>query len=203
MLVSNAHSGVNMYAMLTGSLPYTVEPFNITELHAKMISNRMNPLPDHIKPSAECRDLLLKLLNPNPEERISLSEVFHHPWLNREGDLEFKPTPYPNFPMENELDDRIIHHMVKSLSCSMHDIIRAMTSNRAVHASACYKLLARRLERYERAQPHKTATANTVQRSESQSARAHRNHSVPSNYHPGYAQPSQVSKSETNYNTDR
>lgn len=41
-------SGVNMYAMLTGSLPFTVEPFNITELHAKMISNRMNPIPNQI-----------------------------------------------------------------------------------------------------------------------------------------------------------
>ena len=41
-----------MYAMLTGSLPFTVEPFNITELHAKMISNRMNPLPEHVQPSA-------------------------------------------------------------------------------------------------------------------------------------------------------
>ncbi|XP_065184162.1 serine/threonine-protein kinase MARK2-like [Sycon ciliatum] len=182
--------GVNMYAMLTGSLPYTVEPFNITELHAKMISNRMNPLPDHIKPSAECRDLLLKLLNPNPEERISLSDVFHHPWLNRDGDAGFVPTPHPNFPTESELDDRIIQHMVKTLSCSMHDIIRAMTSNRAVHASACYKLLARRLERHEIAHPpRKTPAPSTAQKSESLPAKGHRNHSVvPSNHHTGHSQ---------------
>lgn len=37
--------GVNMYAMLTGCLPYTVEPFNITALHAKMLENKMNPIP--------------------------------------------------------------------------------------------------------------------------------------------------------------
>lgn len=41
-------SGVNMYAMLTGCLPYTVEPFNITALHAKMLENKMNPIPDHL-----------------------------------------------------------------------------------------------------------------------------------------------------------
>ena len=34
-----------MYAMLTGCLPYTVEPFNITALHAKMLENKMNPIP--------------------------------------------------------------------------------------------------------------------------------------------------------------
>ena len=37
-----------MYAMLTGYLPYTVEPFNITALHAKMLENKMNPIPDHL-----------------------------------------------------------------------------------------------------------------------------------------------------------
>ena len=37
-----------MYAMLTGCLPYTVEPFNITALHAKMLENKMNPIPEHL-----------------------------------------------------------------------------------------------------------------------------------------------------------
>lgn len=40
-----------MYAMLTGCLPYTVEPFNITTLHAKMLENKMNPIPDHLSAS--------------------------------------------------------------------------------------------------------------------------------------------------------
>jgi len=43
--------GVNMYAMLTGCLPYTVEPFNITTLHAKMLENKMNPIPEHLSES--------------------------------------------------------------------------------------------------------------------------------------------------------
>ena len=37
-----------MYAMLTGCLPYTVEPFNITALHAKMLENKMNPIPSSL-----------------------------------------------------------------------------------------------------------------------------------------------------------
>ena len=45
------YSGVNMYAMLTGCLPYTVEPFNSTALHAKMLENKMNPIPDHLSDS--------------------------------------------------------------------------------------------------------------------------------------------------------
>ncbi len=43
-----------MYAMLTGCLPYTVEPFNITALHAKMLENKMNPIPEHLSKSEIC-----------------------------------------------------------------------------------------------------------------------------------------------------
>ena len=37
-----------MYAMLTGKLPYTAEPFHITALYNKMKNNEMNPLPEHL-----------------------------------------------------------------------------------------------------------------------------------------------------------
>jgi hypothetical protein len=40
-----------MYAMLTGSLPFTVEPFNISVLHAKMLDNKMNPIPERLSAS--------------------------------------------------------------------------------------------------------------------------------------------------------
>lgn len=35
-----------MYAMLTGSLPFTVNPFNIKTLYNKMVSGQMNAIPD-------------------------------------------------------------------------------------------------------------------------------------------------------------
>ncbi len=40
-----------MYAMLVGDLPFKVEPFNITALHAKMLQNKMNPIPDWVSDS--------------------------------------------------------------------------------------------------------------------------------------------------------
>ena len=40
--------GVNMYAMLVGSLPFTVEPFNIKALHKKMLNGEINPIPAHL-----------------------------------------------------------------------------------------------------------------------------------------------------------
>ena len=45
------YRGVNMYAMLTGNLPFTVEPFNIKSLYNKMMKNEMNPIPEHLSKS--------------------------------------------------------------------------------------------------------------------------------------------------------
>lgn len=40
--------GVNMYAMLTGTLPFTVEPFSLRALYQKMVDKAMNPLPTQL-----------------------------------------------------------------------------------------------------------------------------------------------------------
>jgi hypothetical protein len=42
-----------MYAMLTGNLPFTVEPFNIKSLYNKMMKNEMNAIPEHLSKSNE------------------------------------------------------------------------------------------------------------------------------------------------------
>ena len=34
--------------MLTGRLPYTVEPFNITTLYNKMLKRQMNAIPEYL-----------------------------------------------------------------------------------------------------------------------------------------------------------
>jgi len=40
-----------MFAMLTGNLPFTVQPFTIKALYAKMIAGDMNALPDYLSNS--------------------------------------------------------------------------------------------------------------------------------------------------------
>lgn len=43
-------SGISMFAMLTGTLPFTVEPFNIKQLHQKMLIGEISPIPSDISP---------------------------------------------------------------------------------------------------------------------------------------------------------
>lgn len=40
--------GVSAFAMLTGTLPFTVEPFNIKQLHQKMVSGEIGSIPSDV-----------------------------------------------------------------------------------------------------------------------------------------------------------
>ncbi|KAJ8315381.1 hypothetical protein KUTeg_007531 [Tegillarca granosa] len=136
------HSGINMYAMLTGNLPFTVDPFNIKTLHNKMVTGKMNPMPDYI--SKDCRDLLKKFLNPDPDKRISLLEAMKHPWIAESR----KPSPCPNKLKTEDLDENIMKHMVETQGFRMSEIIRFVTGNVPSPATAMYHIVHRKLTKY-------------------------------------------------------
>ena len=72
--------GINMYVMLTGYLPFTTKPFNIYKMYENMRCRKIRPMPNYL--SKECKDLLMRLLEPVPEWRISLKEVTKHKWID-------------------------------------------------------------------------------------------------------------------------
>lgn len=81
--------GVILYAMLSGYLPFDDDPANPDgdniNLLYKYILNTTLQFPSHISDSA--RDLLLRMLVPEPTERASLQEVMAHPWLAAHSNL--------------------------------------------------------------------------------------------------------------------
>ncbi|PVF96374.1 Pkinase-domain-containing protein [Serendipita vermifera] len=77
--------GVILYAMLAGYLPFDDDPENpegdnIQQLY-RYILNTPLTFPDHV--STEARDLLLKMLVPDPTHRSTLKTVMEHPWLQQ------------------------------------------------------------------------------------------------------------------------
>lgn len=79
--------GVSMYVLLTGTFPFARESdaevsnvIRIQRMFARIIKGDMQPAP-HL--SAECQDLLRRMLHPAPEKRASVAEVALHPWLAR------------------------------------------------------------------------------------------------------------------------
>lgn len=81
--------GVILYAMLAGYLPFDDDPNNPDgdniNLLYKYIINTPLTFPEYV--SALARDLLKKLLVPDPKRRASLQNVTTHPWLTHYTDL--------------------------------------------------------------------------------------------------------------------
>ncbi|XP_032219379.2 uncharacterized protein LOC5518787 isoform X2 [Nematostella vectensis] len=152
--------GVNMYAMLTGKLPYTAEPFNIVTLYNKMVRGEMNAVPDRLSPS--CRDLLMRFLTFDPDERISLDEAINHVWLKKGyEDDELTPVVFPNHLRLIYLNMDILNHMVEKMNFTEKDIIDGVTNNKSNSASCVYHLLSKKLRMYLLRHPPKNSVRSS------------------------------------------
>ncbi|NWT91288.1 HUNK kinase, partial [Urocynchramus pylzowi] len=139
--------GVNMYAMLTGTLPFTVEPFSLRALYQKMVDKEMNPFPTQL--SSAAINFLRSLLEPDPAKRPNIQQALANRWLNENypGRAPLNVT-YPNRIHLEDLSQSVLLHMTEKLGYKNSDVINTVLSNRASHTLAIYFLLNKKLERY-------------------------------------------------------
>jgi len=69
-------SGVVLFALLTGGLPFDHE--NVRQLLAKVCEGRFN-IPHWVTPAAA--DLIRRMLTLDPTQRITTDEIERHPWF--------------------------------------------------------------------------------------------------------------------------
>ncbi|KAI5781490.1 kinase-like domain-containing protein [Geopyxis carbonaria] len=86
--------GVILYAMLAGYLPFDDDPANpegdnINLLYKYIVSTPLT-FPEYVTPHA--RDLLRRILVPDPRKRADLFEVARHSWLSPFADIVNKVT---------------------------------------------------------------------------------------------------------------
>jgi 5'-AMP-activated protein kinase catalytic alpha subunit len=67
--------GVILFAMVCGSLPFDDD--SMSSLFNKIKEGRYH-MPNYISP--EVRDLINRMLQPNPVKRITMREIKDHPW---------------------------------------------------------------------------------------------------------------------------
>ena len=72
--------GINLYTMVCGELPFYVEDENDINTLINNITKGYYSIPDYL--STECKDLIKKILEINPEKRITLEEIKKHKWVN-------------------------------------------------------------------------------------------------------------------------
>lgn len=77
--------GVLCYEFLTGKPPFEAETYE--ETYAR-ISRAQYSFPGHV--SASAKDLITKLLQLNPNNRLSLEGVLDHPWIKESASLRQK-----------------------------------------------------------------------------------------------------------------
>nr|XP_056714307.1 hormonally up-regulated neu tumor-associated kinase [Euleptes europaea] len=137
--------GVNMYAMLTGTLPFTVEPFSLRALYQKMVDKEMNPLPTQLSTAAI--NFLRSLLEPDPAKRPNIQQALANRWLNENG-KPLNSVTYPNRIHLEDISQSVLLYMTEKLGYKNSDVINTILSNRACHTLTIYVLLNKKLEQY-------------------------------------------------------
>uniref|UniRef100_A0A2K5HPR8 Protein kinase domain-containing protein n=1 Tax=Colobus angolensis palliatus TaxID=336983 RepID=A0A2K5HPR8_COLAP len=76
-------TGVTLYCFVYGKCPF-IDDF-ILALHRK-IKNEPVVFPEEPEISEELKDLILKMLDKNPETRIGVPDIKLHPWVTKNGE---------------------------------------------------------------------------------------------------------------------
>ncbi|XP_058416020.1 calcium/calmodulin-dependent protein kinase kinase 1 isoform X2 [Diceros bicornis minor] len=76
-------TGVTLYCFVYGKCPF-IDDY-ILALHRK-IKNEAVVFPKEPKVSEELKDLILKMLDKNPETRIGVPDIKLHPWVTKNGE---------------------------------------------------------------------------------------------------------------------
>ncbi|XP_068101260.1 calcium/calmodulin-dependent protein kinase kinase 2 isoform X3 [Hyperolius riggenbachi] len=101
--------GVTLHCFVFGQCPFMDE--RILSLHSK-IKNQPLEFPDQPEISDDLKDLILKMLDKNPESRISVPDIKVHPWVTKHG-AEPLPSEDENCTLievtEEEVENSVKH----------------------------------------------------------------------------------------------
>ncbi|CAI5683239.1 hormonally up-regulated neu tumor-associated kinase homolog A isoform X1 [Oreochromis niloticus] len=141
--------GVSMFAMLTGTLPFTVEPFNIKQLHQKMVNGEISSIPSDISKGAV--SFVLSLLEPDPAKRPSVRAAMEERWINEGFSKKALHTlSHENRLSPEDLNSTVLEYMTETLGYSLSEIMHTVTTNRPSALMASYHLLLSRLNRSQK-----------------------------------------------------
>ncbi|XP_074473550.1 calcium/calmodulin-dependent protein kinase kinase 2 isoform X1 [Sebastes fasciatus] len=120
--------GVTLYCFVFGVCPFMDE--RIISLHQK-IKTQPVELPERADISDDLKDLLLKMLDKNPETRISIPQIKVHPWVTRHG-AEPLPPEDDNCCMLIEVTEEEVENSVKHIpSLATVILVRTMLRKRS------------------------------------------------------------------------
>lgn len=109
--------GVVIYVMATGSVPF--DDKSMPGLHDKIKKGHVN-YPAHL--SDECKDLLSNIFITDPKKRIIMTDILHHPWMNKESASINNYMPSRK-PITLPLNPKVIERMAQGFNLGTTDEI--------------------------------------------------------------------------------
>ncbi|ORZ20504.1 kinase-like domain-containing protein [Absidia repens] len=123
--------GVVLYTLLTGSHPFQMEDHN--EIYRKIRANSKKPtyvFSEQGSTSSEAKDLVSKMLVNDPDERLSISDILQHPFIQHQE----LPTRIPHSALQGR-------PTLQFLRTSSEDPASSSSQLNSQHASSDKKLI--------------------------------------------------------------
>jgi serine/threonine protein kinase len=95
-------AGVSLYCFMFGRVPFAAT--SVKEL-ADKVQNEPLVIPKETDPGL--RDLITKLLEKDPDKRITISGIKVHPWVTRNGEHPMKADPLEVWVTDQEIANAI------------------------------------------------------------------------------------------------
>lgn len=160
--------GVILYMLVCGTAPF--QEANDSET-LTMIMDCKYSFPSHI--SQQCKSLISRMLQRQPEVRASLEDIVHDPWLE-EGEETVDGQVVKGIPedariplvsrehLTDEEHSSVLQRMVNGAIAHRDDIIAALDRNEYNHITATYFLLAERKLRSQKSDQSKRHRALAI-----------------------------------------
>lgn len=127
-------SGVILYAMLTGQLPWTKR--NQTQLFQQIKRGEFS-IPSFLSP--ECTDFIQKLMTVDCKKRITIPQAYEHPWLRKTQPI-LPNMPYPSSRVSLRMVDVFFGYLVSMIDLPRSALERN-TSTRSLNFKKALRLL--------------------------------------------------------------
>ncbi|KAK6462329.1 kinase-like domain-containing protein [Scheffersomyces coipomensis] len=124
--------GCFLYTILCGFPPFYDDDAN--QLTHKIITGNytfLKPWWDEI--SHDAKDLISKMLVCDPNVRITIDQIWNHPWLNDGDETYFNNHKYEVYPFEQQKEKVVLDDDDEIVSSTLADAIRKVFDNPAMH----------------------------------------------------------------------
>ncbi|KAK3710673.1 hypothetical protein RRG08_009710 [Elysia crispata] len=135
--------GVVMYAMLVGKLPFTT-PYTDQYRRQKLVQQMERGLVEQHKQemihlTADCQDLLHKVIEPSPSLRLPLLDMEIHAWVTECNKRPF--FPFHSFPRDKQQRFQVLDELATSLEMKKELLEQKVAENKSDELSAMFNMI--------------------------------------------------------------